>query len=218
MSRFVVFLMGVAFIAGCVGPPIIYTPENETQAIQKACGDLFPATGRQLVHSLEASFGGRKKSVLVGVTDIYPRSGNIRSVIMTVEGLVLFEAEQNEVLVIHRAVAPFDSPAFAKGLMADIGLIFFNFPDDLTAAGRLEKGATICRYEVPEGQTIDTIIYSNGTWERKRYDKKKQLIRYVQLLSAPKPPDVIPTELELSAFGQNRYHMKLTLVQSTRLD
>ncbi len=214
MNRSVVFLLGLALIAGCAGPPIIYTPEIKPQAIQKACDNLFPTSAYQLIHSLELSLTGRKKSVLVGVTDIYPRSGKIRSVIMTVEGLVLFEAEKNKTLVVHRAMPPFNAPAFAKGLMSDIGLIFFNFPDNLTDAGRLETGEAICRNHSPEGHTIDTIIYANGAWERKKYDEYKQLTRYVRPIPAIKPSGVFPKVLELTAHGNSRYRLKLTLVRS----
>ncbi len=60
---------------------------------------------------------------------------------MTIEGFVLFDAEAGETLTVHRAVPPFDAPAFAAALAEDIRLAFFSPGGEPAAWGEGEEGA-----------------------------------------------------------------------------
>ena len=72
---------------------------------------------------------------MMGLTVLSSRLRSNRSVIMSLEGFVVFDGEVNQGLTVHRALPPFDSPGFAEGLMADIRLIFFQ-PE---GTGRMRK-------------------------------------------------------------------------------
>ena len=81
---------------------------------------------------------------------------------MTIEGFVLFDAEAGKTLTVHRAVPPFDKPAFAAGLAADIRLAFFAPGGEPAVWGRGEEGARICRYELPDGRMEEVSTFRNG--------------------------------------------------------
>jgi hypothetical protein len=76
----------------------------------------------------------------MGVTELSSDPERIHAVMMTIEGLVLFDALFDGKLTINRGVAPFDSREFAEGLMDDIRLIFFKPAGNAVDAGLTEDG------------------------------------------------------------------------------
>lgn len=217
MKRYLILMVGLLGLAACAGPPKIYSLADTSNESGMACEKPFPVGDWQFLHTVEAQFTGGKKSVLMGVTDIYSQSNNIRSVIMTVEGLVLFEAEYGRKLLVLRGIPPFDSHEFAQGLMDDIHLIFFRPQGEISETGRLQNGAMICRYEDGNGRMIDTIINTNGSWELRQYDQHNRLGRRVRSLPPEQPAASLPGVLELMAQGKRPYRLKMTLVKATRI-
>ena len=88
------------------------------------CYAIFPAEPWESVHQIEATIRGGSSSLL-GVTKGEPSERRLQSLLLTPEGFILFDAELSEDgIAVRKAVAPFDSPAFARGLMEDVALLF----------------------------------------------------------------------------------------------
>ena len=213
-----VFGFLVALLSGaCARLPVIQplAVENE-QALFRRCEDVFPRGKWQFVHAIEAALSGGR-SVVLGVSTISSGDRHAHSLIMTVEGLVLFEADGGRRLRIERAVPPFDSKDFARGLMDDIGFIFFVPPGPVTARGRLRDGAPVCRYNAGDGGVVDIVPTSPDSWELRQYDPEGRLIRR---LTAAEAGDIhgqrIPRRLALEArpAGGKEYRLKLKLVDA----
>jgi hypothetical protein len=185
------------------------------------CNLPFPQGKWEFVHYIEATLPGGKKGFVTGVTVISPMTGSIDCVIMTLEGFVLFNARSDQGLVVNRALAPFDKIEFAKGLMRDIRLIFLQPDGCFVGAGLLEDGFPTCRYETREGETIDIVTFSDGSWEIRRYGTTRRLTRTIRASHPVRAgcfaEGAIPSRLELKAYGLWGYELSMDLVSASRL-
>lgn len=204
-------------MCSCAGPPRIYPSADPATTAGIACDVPFPDGRWQFLHTIEAQLPGGSKGVLMGVTVISSHTRSVRCVIMTVEGLVLFEAEYDRQLVIHRGIEPFDSPEFARGLMEDIRLIFFRPRGAMIAIGRLKEDARICRFQDIEGRILDTVIYETGSWELRQYSNQQRLTRFVRAVPGERSAAQFPQFLELTAHGIHEYQLAMTLVEAIRI-
>jgi hypothetical protein len=212
-------LFSVVSCAGSPGPVPIKGPLN--LAADNRCTMPFPDRDWQFVHSIHATLPGGQRAVMIGVTALFPKTGVIECAMMTVEGIVLFDARYDGRMVIRRAIPPFDSMAFARGLIDDIRLIFFPPDGPLIKTGRSEDGAFLCRYRTERGMTVDIVIHEDQLWEIRQYDQDSRLIR-----SLKTDPDTrgsagsqnpIPARLELTAFGPSKYGLTLDLIEARGL-
>lgn len=218
MKILLLSLIMIPVLFACAGPPRIYPSADPATTAGIACDVPFPDGRWQFLHTIEAQLPGGSKGVLMGVTVISSHTRSVRCVIMTVEGLVLFEAEYDRQLVIHRGIEPFDSPEFARGLMEDIRLIFFSPRGAMVAIGRLKEGARICRYQDAEGRVHDTIIHENSSWELRQYSNQQRLTRTVRAGPGERSAAQFPQFLELTAHGNHDYQLTMTLVEAIRID
>ena len=92
---------------------------------ESRCAAPFVTENWQFIHSVEAALAGGGAVSVIGVTNVYPEGRVAHCVIMTVEGFVLFDAVYDQEVRVERGIPPFDSKAFAEGLMRDIALVFF---------------------------------------------------------------------------------------------
>jgi hypothetical protein len=180
----------------------------------RAACRVFPEGEWQFLHSIKAELpdGGRFTSL--GLTVLSSRSRTSRSVILTIEGLVVFDGEYDRRLTVHRALPPFDSPHFAGGLINDIRLVFFEPEGWLAIAGRFENGSPACRYVEPDGGTIDVERREDQTWALRRYDSAERLIRTVTAGPPSGTGAGFPTTIELEAHGSQNYKLVMTLVEA----
>jgi hypothetical protein len=182
------------------------------------CNRIFPAGKWQLLHSIEADLPGGRHSVMMGLTVLSSRLRSNRSVIMSLEGFVVFDGEVNQGLKVHRALPPFDSPGFAEGLMEDIRLIFFKPEGPAAECGILTDGSTVCRYKNPDGGVVDIVLRSTGTCKSLRYDREQRLIRIVRIPADARTGDEMPQTIELTAHGKQSYKLVMTLLEAVPLD
>ncbi|MGD9825057.1 hypothetical protein [Desulfobacter sp.] len=116
------FVFAFLMSAGCAGLPPIVSLDNFSlgeQSLSHELNQLFPADSFQFVHAIELTMPGSHSAMLMGVVNIHPRHRAIHCVVMTLEGLVLFEADHtSDAFIIHRAIPPFDSqaPVFPKSI------------------------------------------------------------------------------------------------------
>ena len=185
-----------------------------------SCFDFFPKGEWQLVHSIEATLPSGKKGFLMGVTLIGPAPEMIRCAMLTMEGLVLFEAEYDGRLKIHRAVPPFDAAEFADGLMADIRLMFVKPKGEILSTGVLENGWQVYRFRGAKGTTVDVSCDGKSRLKIIKYDFRGKLVRTVvagfENAAALYGENKIASRLELKAYGWQEYSLRLKLVETER--
>ena len=117
-SLCLLFFVGCILISCSALPKL--QPSNRSARVElpPACQRLFPNGEWQFVHSIEAVMPGGHKGLVMGVTVISSRDRIAHCVLMTIEGLVVFDARYDQELVINRAVAPFDREGFGAVLPA----------------------------------------------------------------------------------------------------
>lgn len=145
------------------------------QAIESR--SIFPEGTWQFLHFIRAEMPGGRTFVMMGLTLMSSRLHTRRSVIMTIEGFVIFDGEYDRGVTVHRALPPFDSPHFAGGLMEDIRLIFFEPEGPVVAFGELENGSVVRRHLSPDGSTVDIEALGDRDWRIRRYSPAQRLTR-----------------------------------------
>lgn len=213
LGRCSLILMLTAFLISCSLLPVIKRadPAAAVDTVQR-CHRPFLDIPYRFVHTIEAALPGGKTGTVVGVTVFDPAAETIHSVIMTIEGFVLFEArhEKGE-LRVDRAVPPFDAGRFAAYMMEDVRLIFLAPEGRPADAGVLEDGSAICRYYENQDRILDVVVHQDDTWEIETYRGSHERLRKIRALSVQ---DRIPELLELTGFGFLDYSLRLKLISA----
>jgi hypothetical protein len=175
------------------------------------CYAIFPAEPWESVHRIEATIRGGSSSLL-GVTKGEPSERGLQSLLLTPEGFILFEAERRESgITVRKAVAPFDSSAFAKGLMEDVALLFLPPQVKPTSWGKETHGAMICNWEGPDDSHTEITGSMDSGWRILRRDKYGKVIKKV-VLNGPFV-NGLASRMELRTFKPTSYRLRMTLVQ-----
>jgi hypothetical protein len=202
-------------LSSCAHLPQI-TPVSEPMAAEmlKACADLFPRNNWQLLHRIQAELPNGKTETILGLSRIFPRKNTLQCVLLTIEGLVLFEAhDDNGVISVQRALPPFDRRGFARGMLADIRLIFFAPAGTGGMAGVGAKKEKICRYQYPNQDIEEIVLPPRGRKAIRLYDAAEKMRREV-LIDPDVGPHNFARKMELTASGFAGYRLKLTLIDA----
>ncbi len=187
----------------------------------QTCRRMFPNGKWQFVHSIEAVMPGGQRGLVMGVTVISSQDKSAHCVLMTIEGFVVFDARYDRQLVINRAVAPFDNEGFAAGLIRDIQLIFFAPEGFLVETGNDPNGASVCRYQTPDGRIVDLVIDADRTRHIRQYNAPQRLSRTVDAFFTKQKSDGdgpdFPDRLVLSAHDVAGYTLIMDLVEAVPL-
>jgi hypothetical protein len=177
------------------------------------CYAIFPAGPWESVHGIEATVKGGSFSSLLGVTKGEPSERRLQSLLLTPEGFILFEAERRESgITVRKAVAPFNSPAFARGLMEDVSLLFLPPQVKPRTWGKETDGTTICNWEGPDDSHTEIRGSKDSGWRILRRDKEGEVIKEV-VLNGPFV-NGLASRMELRAFKPASYRLKMTLLQA----
>lgn len=179
---------------------------------------IFPEGEWQFLHSIRAEMPGGRNFTMMGLTLMSSRLQTRRSVIMTLEGLVIFDGEYDGQIIVHRALPPFDSPHFAGGLMEDIRLVFFEPDDPVVAFGRLADGSMVRRHQTPHGDTVDIEALPGGDWQIQRYSPSHSLTRTVRARHGAGDRAGFPETIELRACGEQTYRLVMNLLEAVRME
>ncbi len=221
--RFILITALSLLIGSCSSlPKIVPVDQNQQLSIEETCRTPFVKKNVQLVHSLEASVPGDRKSYFVGITTVYPSERAFESVLLTIEGLVVFQARFDvKGISIKRAVHPFDSKGFAQGLLNDIELIFLKPDGKLVQLGTYSGKGIGCRYLKNKRKVIDIIVLPNKNWEIHSY--KNSNYRPIKTVLAQfetsnsndqtDQKDTYPTEMQLLTHGIFGYSLQMKLIQ-----
>jgi len=167
------------FLSACQTLPVI-TKTSSLEKTVSVCPNPFLKQKTTLIHAIEVHMSGVKNAV-IGVTEADPKTRKISCAIMTSEGMVLFEAiETAGSLDIKRALPPFDSEHFARNMLEDIKLIFFEPRGKIEMIGFLPSGETACRWRTDNSDTVDVLKAGNGLPEVKRYSGSGKIKRYIK--------------------------------------
>jgi hypothetical protein len=198
------------FSAGCVSPPK-KTLGPGLPLDLPGCYAIFPAEPWESVHRIEATIRGGSSSLL-GVTKVEPSKRRLQSVLLTPEGFILFDAELSEgEIAVRKAVPPFDSPAFGRGLMEDVVLLFLPPGVKPTAWGKETDGTMICEWEGPNDSRTEITGSMESGWRILRRDKYGGVIKEV-VLNGPFV-NGLASRMELRAFKPTSYRLSMTLLQ-----
>jgi hypothetical protein len=161
---------------------------------------------------MEATIRGGSFSLL-GVTKGEPSERSLQSLLLTPEGFILFDAELSEGgIAVRNAVAPFDSPAFARGLMEDVSLLFLPPQGEPTAWAKETDGTMICNWEDRDDSRTEISGSIDSGWRILRQNKKGKVIKKI-VLNGPFVKG-LASRIELRAFRPAPpYRLRMTLVQ-----
>ncbi|MCU0582160.1 MAG: hypothetical protein MUF26_06880 [Syntrophales bacterium] len=196
----------VCLLAACSNLPEIRPAVPGLQTgLRESCKMAFPAGPHRFVHSIEARLPDDSRAMTLGIVKLDPDKGVIHCVIMTIEGFVLFDARYQQTVTVDRAVYPFDSPEFAKSMMADIRLIFFP-----PKAVDLVFKAKLNGYQAK----LNGYHRQHG-WIIRQYDVSDHLSGQVK--AGALNPEGIPEKIELSRNKYPGYTLTMTLLQAEYL-
>lgn len=192
----------------------------ENPAVQMSCGLPFPKGNWQFIHSIEATMPGGTASV-IGITDISSDLETIHCIIMSIEGLVLFDGVYRGGGVINRGIQPFDSKEFAKGLINDIRMVYFPPVGELTGTGILSNESHVCRYTNDSTSIVDVIINPNHDWEIRQYrngNLNRSVKAYLQETAIDGVQKAFPGRIELTVKEDPGYALTLRLIRAEPLN
>ncbi len=154
---------------------------------------------------------------VIGITDISSDLETIHCIIMSIEGLVLFDGVYKGEVVINRGIQPFDSKEFAKGLMNDIRMVFFPPVGEPAGTGILSNGSHVCRYTNDTTTIVDVIIDPNHNWEIRQYGKgslNRSVKAYFKEGAVDGIQKAFPGRIELSVNKDPGYALTLRLIRA----
>ncbi len=219
MKTVPLILFLVLMPVACAHLPEIHTVDNSTAAGRTAgCANIFPRGQWQLVHAVEIFPPIGSKQTVLGVIQISSEQRTFHWVMMTIEGLVLFEVDFDGSATIQRAIPPLDKPGMAEGMIQDISLLFFAPERPCVAAGFSKEAAWICRYPSTDQGHQDIILQPDGRWEIRRYSQNHRLMRTIAPMANENfRADGLPSRVALKAYGVVGYELSMCLVDAISL-
>jgi hypothetical protein len=214
-------LLAMLFFS-CAGlPPLQPVGDSSEPDRYRQCSEVFPAGRWRLVHAIETVIADRSAGVVVGVTVVDPQERAVEAIILSIEGLVMFHARASaDTIDIQRAIAPFDSPHFARALIGDVTLLFLAPQAVKMLSGLSAGGNFTCRFIRADGSAVDVVPGPAGGWKLREYDRRGNLRR--RATASPSGggssmgEDSLPCRIELEAVRQPAYTLKMSLIEAER--
>jgi hypothetical protein len=197
---------------GCVAMPKTTLSPGSPDDLP-GCYVIYPDEPWESVHRIEATIRGWSSSSLLGVTKGEPSNRRLQSLLLTPEGFILFDAElRGNEIAVRKAVAPFDSPAFARGLMEDVTLLFLPPQARPTTWGKETDGTRICNWEGPDSSRIEVRGSMDTGWRILRRDNQGKVTKEISLNG----PFVrgLASHVELRTFKPTAYKLRMDLLQA----
>jgi hypothetical protein len=214
--KYISLFTGIVFLASCSTMPSINPPMLPATPKKLTCPSPFLKERYQLIHAIEITTAGNVQGAIIGITVADPSTRYVSCAIMTVEGMVLLEAQSGgEKLIIHRALPPFDSGDFAQNMIDDIKLIYFTPQGLMQKKGNLSDGSTACRWQTQNGDFIDVISNKEENAEIKKYSACGSLKRHIKLTQTA---GNAYSSIELQGSGILNYTLLMTLIEAQQAE
>jgi hypothetical protein len=202
-------LLGFTVSCGHMGALPVLDPVTDRALLEK-CGRPHVGMSYRYVHAIEALLPGGKSATMIGVTLVDPSRSRLHSVLMTLEGLVLFDGESSgAALHVSRAVGPFAGEAFGRHMMDDVRLLFLAPENPVLEAGMGQDGSILCRGVGHNGESVHIRLHPDQTWNMETFTGSLRRLREVM---ATNLIDGIPGNIELKAHAHGRYVLRLRLI------
>ena len=147
-------------------------------------------------------------AMIVTVTD--PASEEIQAAIVSLEGLVIFDATlSRDGLQVHRALPPFNRQRFASGLMRDVQFIFMLPVGEPAITGMLDDGLSVCRYYNVLNSTVDVIVHPDGVCHVEQYSKYGKKLRSLKVHALQNDT---PGMMKFTSFRPKSYALSMRLI------
>ena len=211
-------LVMVLLLGACAHLPEIHTMEDSAAGRIAACGAIFPQGQWQLVHAIEIFPPVGSKQTVLGIVQLSSER-TFHCVLMTIEGLVLFEADFDGAVTVQRALPPLDKPGMAEGMVQDISLLFLAPEQPCIAAGLSKEAAWICRYPSTDQGHEDIVLQPDGLWEIRRYNQNHRLMRTIAPMAKEDlHAGGLPSRVVLKAYGLGGYELRMSLIEAVPLE
>lgn len=213
-------LINTLLILSCSNLPIIHQMSSDIYISKNnVCPSPFIKNKFQLVYAIEIQIKNQFQGSIIGATLIDPSVESVSCVIMTPEGMVIFEAETRPNLFkVNRALPPFDSTEFSKKIIEDIKMVFLAPAAELQQKGFLTNGLFVCRYLKENGDLIDIIKNESKGTEVNYYSSHGYLKRHIELSK------IVMNNVHESISLQGKvseimdYTLIMTLIDAKRID
>jgi hypothetical protein len=216
IRRFIPIFLVTFVLNGCATLPSLKPLDPSLKnSVDEGCRRPFLSSKYRLVHAIDTVLLDGKKGTAIGIVVADPVTRRFQTVLMTLEGFVLFTAESGETLIVNRAVPPFDSPEFARSLAEDIRLSFFPPGKEPLAWGREEGGEKVCRFGRPDGAIVDISAAASGMIEIRLYGEGGELRKRVTIPSFNR--DGLAERIEIRREIWPPYSLHLRLIESEAL-
>lgn len=215
MKSIAAVLLWLLFCSACARLPAIHAPAGGSpgQHTPSDCLGIYPRGDWQFVHIIQAIPPNDQPYTMTGVVRMSSQKRTLHCVLLTLEGLVLFEARIEKTISVLRALPPFDAPGFARGLVDDLTLIFLPPGNPPEIWGNMADDIFACRYPEDANGTRDIVLPPAGPWEVRRYDDRGGLKKTLKADNNRSVPD----RMILKTHGVLGYDLVLTLVDAEQL-
>ena len=218
-SAFFTGLFLLFCLSGCRSLPDLI-PLSASRYRPARCDIPFVTENRQFIHAISSTLPGGGHSLVTGITTVFPDKRSIHVVIMTLEGLVLFEGViEKDRIDIRRSVPPFSSKQFATGLMHDVRLVFLKPAGLPVMIGSSGRHGFVCRYRNPDESVIDVTVTGKNDWNLILYGPDLHIKRRVTARSdnssGTDSGKTAFSRIGLIADGIFEYRLDLRLIRQT---
>jgi hypothetical protein len=219
-------LLIAALLVSCAGTdpkPLPQMTASVSEPAVERCAVFFPKGRWQMIHAINFRMADGTTGNALGVMVLDGRS--LSCALMTVEGFTLFASRSpdNGPLEVLRALPPFNSQAFAEGLIADVRTLF-QLPAGLAGVGRLADGSSLCRY-VADQTITDVFPGTDGCFHLATYAQTPASgidvpvrTRTVEARDCSRVGDsLVPRDVTLTGHGPAAYVLQLHLLSAEPL-
>ncbi len=200
--------------SACGGPPAIRpaTPAAQDGLLAQCEATWAPGEWR-VVHAIRSTLPDGSPGAFIGVTAAEDAGRGFRSILLSLEGLVLVDASWTPGgIVVHRALPPLDAAGFAEGMVADVRLILFPPPGRPAAVGTTDAGDVSCRWDDGRGGSVDVTLAASGERRVVAWSADGAMTREARLSAELRGP--FAEHVELSTPGARGYSLELDLLET----
>jgi hypothetical protein len=162
----------LCLVSACRAGPAALSPLAPAASAEAAeqCRAVFPRGQWRATHVVEARMPLGNEGSFIGVVAAGPGPDAFRSLLMTQEGFVLFDARYHAgTIEVLRALPPLDPQGFGRGMTGDVRLLLFPPAGQLVEVGSTAAGQRACRWYNGK-ETVEVTLTGAGKARLSRWD------------------------------------------------